>query len=116
MPKLQKQIVTLKHHKRNRWSFFAGSITVAALKTVQTQYFDGQKDALLNELPSMITDEQTCETRKRGISILVELEKFQKGAEALLTMKKMFKLQGDFSNIQSVFQNVSQKLIKVRRF
>ena len=81
---------------------------MAALKTVQTQYFDGQKEELLRELPAMIPEKCTCETRKRGISILVELDKFQKGAKALLTMKKRFKLQGDFSNIQSVFQNVSQ--------
>ena len=98
----------ISHIVENNFCHVAGSITVAALKTVQTQYFDGQKEELLRELPTMITDVQTCKTRKRGISILVELEKFQKGAEALLKMKKMFKLQGDFSNIQSVFQKVSQ--------
>ena len=87
----------------------AGSITVAALNAVQTQYFDGHKEELLSELPCIIPNKHTCETRRRGISILVELEKFQKGAKALLMMKDMFRLQGDFEDIKSVFQNVSRQ-------
>lgn len=74
---------------------------------MQNQYFDGEKRELIKELPSMMADQDTCNARIQAINILVELDKYKKGAHALLRMRDMFSIGGSFTEIQSVFQAVT---------
>lgn len=84
---------------------------MAALREKQHQYFNGDKDELMKELPSMIQDKSVCEGRMNSISILGELEKFQKGAQVMLSMRDIFKFEGNFSDLQRVFETVRCDLL-----
>lgn len=70
------------------------------------QYFKGDTTELLNELSSMIADENVCSERRKGIAILVELNKYRKGAQTMLKMKSMFKLEGSFADMENVADSV----------
>ena len=83
-----------------------GTITTAGLRQIQNQYFNGDKNELMKELSSMIPDTKKCEERKKSINILAELEKFQKGAQVMMSMREIFKFEGNFSHLQLVFQTV----------
>jgi len=56
----------------------------------------------------MILNNEVCKERTQQINICVELEKYHSGAVALLDIKKMFKLSGNFSNIESLAGKVSR--------
>lgn len=86
-----------------------GTITTAGLRQIQNQYFNGDKNELMKELSSMIPDTKKCEERKKSINILAELEKFQKGAQVMMSMREIFKFQGNFSHLQLVFQTVQHQ-------
>jgi len=55
----------------------------------------------------MILNDEVCNERTQQIDICVELEKYHSGAEALLAIKEMFNLSGNFSNIQRLVRKVS---------
>lgn len=71
------------------------------------QYFNGKTQELLTEIPSMISQTAVCDERKRGIAILVELEKYRKGAQTMLKMKNMFNLRGCFDDMEKFSTSVS---------
>ena len=58
----------------------------------------------------MIPDKETCEQRRKQIGICTELGQYYEGADALLKLKEMFHLTGEFSDIEKLAEGVSVML------
>lgn len=77
------------------------------LRDLMKHYFDDVKEAFLKELKHML-DTATYGIREVQIDICVDLHQFQKGAQVMLEMKVLFKLTGDFSDMEKLLESVSQ--------
>ena len=84
-----------------------GTIDVSSLKKLLKTHFHGRIDDLRKALPSMIPDQDIIKQRIEQIAISVQLDQYSAGADAMLKMKAMFKLTGDFSDIEALSQAVS---------
>ena len=62
---------------------------------------------LLDNLNIMIPEKETCEQRRKQIRICTELGQYYDGADALLKLKEMFQLTGEFSDIEKLAEGVS---------
>lgn len=65
-------------------------------------HFEGNWKDLLEELPQLIGDEQTCSERQIQIETSLELEKYSYGARILLNAKEALSLEGDFSTMEKI--------------
>ena len=85
---------------------FTGSLSVSSLRDMEKDYFGGSIDNLLHHLEIMIPDEVICEERRKQIKTCAELKQYYDGAGALLKLKEMFKLTGEFSDIEKLAKGV----------
>ena len=85
---------------------FTGSLSVSSLRDMEKDYFGGSIDNLLHHLEIMIPDEVICEERRKQIKTCAELKQYYDGADALLKLKEMFQLTGEFSDIEKLAKGV----------
>lgn len=60
----------------------------------------------MNELPHMIGKE-LCQERQKQAEICIDLQQYRQGAKVMLHMKKLFNLQGDFTDMEQIIASVS---------
>ena len=77
------------------------------MKFLLKTHFNGKKDELLETLPSMIDDPGVRSQRMEQITICIELEKYCAGADAMLRLRDMFNLTGDFLDIETLSKAVN---------
>lgn len=80
---------------------------VTALNKLKLTHFGNNKDRLLHELGDLVSNPETCQRRREEINILVELDQYYEGTQIMLEMRDMFKIGGDFSDLEKVKQAVS---------
>ena len=83
-------------------------MNVDDLKKLQKNYFNSGsgKEEMLEHLPSMIQEPEILKDRLEQLAICAELDQYYDGAAALLEIKDMFQMRGNFSGIESLLKTV----------
>ena len=83
-----------------------GAISIANFERIFNTYFDGELQKLVDELPYMIDNKYLVEDRTKQIRICANLDVYHSGAELMLEMRDLYKLTGDFKDMDSILASV----------
>ena len=83
-----------------------GAISIANFERIFNTYFDGELLKLVDELPYMIDDRDLVEARTFQISICANLDVYHRGAGLMLEMRDLYKLTGDFKDMDNILASV----------
>ena len=86
--------------------FIVGAISIANFERIFNAYFDGELQKLVDELPYMIDDRDLVEARTLQISICANLDVYHSGARLMLEMRDLYKLTGDFKDMDNILASV----------
>jgi len=79
------------------------------LEKLKKEYFGSSLDKLKEELDNML-DANSLAQRRKQIDLCANLDQYHNGAEVMLKLRDMYKLKGDFSDLEKVVQSVSLTL------
>lgn len=82
-----------------------GTMNIAALDDLKAKYFGNDMQRFLDELKFML-DGRILEERKVQINLCANLNQYHKGATVMLDMKNIFKLTGDFTDMEKLVHSV----------
>lgn len=82
-------------------------MSVDKVRQHEAQVYGNSLTDLMEELSTMLNSKTVVEQRKKQIRIGCSLKEYVTGARTIIGLKHMFKLTGDFSDMNKIINAVS---------